>query len=214
MKTTHIYMVRHGESEGNKRRVFLGHSDLGLSEKGKLQAEKTAEYLSKIHADVIYSSDLSRAYETGLPTAKIKKLDIIKSERLREIFAGKWENQGYEYLFEKYAEDYGRFRNDIGNARCTDGESVRELQERIVDEIKRIVSEHQGESIFIFTHATPIRAARARFEGWDIEQMKDYPFPSNASATHIEYDGESFRVVEYGREDFLGELSTLASRSV
>ena len=45
---TNIFLVRHGQSEANKRDAFIGHTDLDLTEKGHKQAEKAAEYLSKI----------------------------------------------------------------------------------------------------------------------------------------------------------------------
>ena len=51
MEKTRMILVRHGESEGNKVHAFLGHSDANLSEKGHLQAEKTAEYLKNEKID-------------------------------------------------------------------------------------------------------------------------------------------------------------------
>ena len=39
---TKIYLVRHGESEGNIKQLVIGHTDVDLTEKGRMQAEKTA----------------------------------------------------------------------------------------------------------------------------------------------------------------------------
>ena len=48
-KTT-IYLIRHGESQGNAVRKFLGHTNLDLTQKGHMQAqEKVAEYYEKGH---------------------------------------------------------------------------------------------------------------------------------------------------------------------
>ena len=41
---THIYFIRHGQSEGNLKDLYLGHMDLDLSELGYRQAEKAIEY--------------------------------------------------------------------------------------------------------------------------------------------------------------------------
>ena len=46
--STNLYFIRHGESEGNKIRAFLGHTDLDLTEKGHSQAQNTAEFLKDI----------------------------------------------------------------------------------------------------------------------------------------------------------------------
>ena len=66
---TVIYLIRHGESEGNLKRICLGNTDLGLTEKGREQAEKTAKALSPVDIDAIYSSDLIRAVQTAEPHA-------------------------------------------------------------------------------------------------------------------------------------------------
>ena len=46
-----IILVRHGQSIGNQTRVFLGHTDLDLSELGYKQANATAEYLKNEKID-------------------------------------------------------------------------------------------------------------------------------------------------------------------
>ena len=214
MSTTHIYLIRHGESEGNRVRAFLGHTDLDLTEKGHAQAEKTAEYLKDIHADVIYSSDLKRAYSTACHTAKKKGMEIIKNKNLREIYAGEWENRFFDDLAVEYATAFGIWKENIGRARCTGGESVAELQTRFVTELKKIVKENEGKNIFIFTHATPIRVTKAAIDGVSLDEIKDIPWASNASVTHIECNGEDLRVVDYSIDHFMEELLTVLPKTV
>lgn len=214
MQTTHIYLIRHGESEGNRVRSFLGHSDLDLTEKGHAQAERTAEYLDSVSVDKIYSSDLKRAYNTAYHTAKKKGMEIITSEKLREIYAGEWENIAFDELLVEYKEEYSLFRENIGLARCTGGESVAELQERFVNELKRIAAENEGKTVFVFTHATPIRATKAAFDGLALEEMQSVPWASNASVTHVECSDGEFKVVAYGINDFMGEIATALPKTV
>lgn len=214
MNTTHIYLIRHGESQGNHRHVFLGHTDLDLTQKGHMQAEKTAAYLKDIHADVIYSSDLIRAYNTALYTAQLKGMNIIKNKNLREIFAGEWENKPYDELREKYENEYNTWVNNIGMARCNGGESVKELQRRIVDEIKTLAQENEGKTIFIFTHATPIRSLKAACDNKTLEEIKDIPWASNASVTSAEYNNGKITVKEYGLDSFMGDMKTILPKNV
>ena len=88
---TRIYLIRHGESIGNAKRMYLGHTNLGLSELGHRQAEITAEFLKNVDFSVIYSSDLQRALETAAPHAKIRGMELILRRDLREINVGEWE---------------------------------------------------------------------------------------------------------------------------
>ncbi|MFH8132552.1 MAG: histidine phosphatase family protein, partial [Candidatus Aenigmatarchaeota archaeon] len=60
-----ILLVRHAETEGSEKGIFLGSIDESLNEKGRKQAEKLAERLKKEKIDVIFSSKLKRAKETA-----------------------------------------------------------------------------------------------------------------------------------------------------
>ena len=62
-----IYIVRHGETDNNKKRVLQGRSDLPLNEVGIKQAEKVKEYFAEkdIQFDKVYSSPLIRAIKTA-----------------------------------------------------------------------------------------------------------------------------------------------------
>ena len=44
---TKLYLIKHGESQANQKDVFLGHTDLGLTERGRKQAMKTAEFFQR-----------------------------------------------------------------------------------------------------------------------------------------------------------------------
>ena len=81
-QSTEIVIIRHGESLANKERIMIGQSDYDLSDRGREQAAATAEFLKNEHFDAIYSSDLCRAYNTALPNAKLRGLEIITDEGL------------------------------------------------------------------------------------------------------------------------------------
>ncbi len=206
--STNIYLIRHGESEGNKVRAFLGHTDLDLTEKGHCQAQNVAEFLKDIDADVIYSSDLKRAYSTALHTAEMKKMDIIKSKNLREIYAGDWENGLFSDLEKNFKESYAVWLTNIGRAKCDGGESVEELQIRVVDEITRIAKGNDGKTVLIFTHATPIRVFRAYCDGCSPDEIKDIPWVTNASVTKARYEDGKLKLSEYGIDYFQGNDKT------
>lgn len=208
MSTT-IYMIRHGESEGNRKRTFLGHSDWPLTQKGLEQAHKTAAFLHKNDKpNAIYASDLLRAYQTAEATAVLFDLPIQKERRLREIWAGEWEEMLFADIDEKFPKSYGIWREDIGNACPDGGESVAELQQRIVKIVTEIAQKHENQVVFLFTHATPVRVLTAHVLEKSLNEIKDIPWASNASVSKFFYDGEAFTLAEYGRDDFMGEIGT------
>lgn len=212
MSTT-IYLIRHGESEGNLHNTFLGHTDLSLTKKGIAQAQMTAEYLKNIKADAIYSSDLKRAFETAECTANLLNMPIIKNQSLREIYAGKWEGMPFLEIGNTYKDSFDIWQNNFGRAVCDGGESVEQLKQRFVTAVTDIAKAHHGETVFIFTHATPIRLFAAHCLKKSIDEYKDIPWSANASVTKAVYDG-SFRLIDYGKADFMGDLVTRFSSNI
>ena len=65
-ENTMIFIIRHGESVGNLHKICLGHTDLGLTDRGREQAASTANALKDVNFEAIYSSELIRAIETAL----------------------------------------------------------------------------------------------------------------------------------------------------
>lgn len=213
---TKLIIIRHGESLGNKVNSFLGHTDLDLSDKGKLQAQYVAKFLKDVHIDKIYSSDLLRAYNTIKPTADEKNMQIITSKNLREIYAGEWENKKFDQLCTnpKYKDAYKIWRTDIGNAECTGGESVKNLCIRICNEVEKIARENAGKTILIATHATPIRCMITKWSNTPIELMKNIPWVKNASLTYAEYNNGIFTVTSADNTNHLGDLVTQLPKNV
>ncbi len=207
MKTT-LYMMRHGESVANAMRVFLGHGDLDLTKTGHAQAERTAKYLKGIPCDAIYASDLLRAFHTAEHTACAVGLPVIPAPQLREIDAGKWDGMAFDDIGIVYPEEYAAWRTDVGNARPVGGESVEELQRRIVAAVAAIAEAHKGQTVFLFSHATPVRAMAAHSLGKTKDEMKTIPWASNASVTRFSYENGAFLLEEYGYDAFMEDLST------
>lgn len=203
-----IYFIRHGESLANEKDLFLGHGDLDLTKKGYEQAKKTAEFLRSAQIDVIYSSDLQRAFHTAQPTAEIKGLPIIKEKGFREIDAGEWDFKPFSELKTKYKKTYDLWRDDYENAHCDGGESVKKMLDRIVKTLLKVIDKHPNKNIAIFMHATPIRCLASYFKGNGVAGTKDVPWANNASVTIVDFADGKFNVIEYGKDDFMRDLRT------
>ena len=179
---TKLILIRHGQSMANATNRFAGHSNFDLSGLGFYQAKLAAKYITEhFEVDRIYASDLLRAYNTAVPTAELLGLPIHKSEKLREISAGSWESMTFEEIRERFSSDYDVWKNDFSNARCTEGESVAELYDRVCREMLAIAKENDGKCVLIATHATPIRAFETLSRGLGAEHIGDIDFVCNAS---------------------------------
>lgn len=204
-KNTKIILIRHGESLANAERIYLGHTDWDLSPLGKRQAEIAAESFSDEKIDFIYSSDLIRAYNTALPFAKMRGMEIIKSTDMREINLGKWEGLKLDFIEEMWHDEFIHgWKENFGTFTPPEGESIKHLSERIYKEIFRIGKLHPGKTVLIATHAAAIRSFWGLLCGIPYEELAaKVQFPPNASATTVEFDGERLIPIEYGRADYL-----------
>ncbi len=211
---TKLILVRHGFSAANEMRRFAGHFDVELTEIGHEQAKRCADALKDEKIDAIYASDLRRAYDTARPIAAALNLPVLPKKELREIFAGEWEGKLFDDLLTEYPEAYGLWKNDIGRAVCTGGESVKQLSDRILGAIAAIAEDHDGESVLIATHATPIRAVCTASVGLPAEEMAWFHWVVNASINVFEYENGRFTAVSLNQKKHLEGLETKLPRSV
>ena len=207
-KMTHLIIVRHGNSIGNRDRIFIGQTDWGLSEIGEEQVRRTTEYLKDEHIDAVYSSDLSRAYNTALPIARERGLRVHKRRALREIYAGKWETQRFADLPVLFADSWSVWQNDIGRCRCDGGESLADLYKRIKRALDTIARENDGKTVLIGTHATVIRVMNCIFHNDVVENLQKYEWVTNASVSRIDYEDGKYTVTEYGYDEHLKGIVT------
>ena len=201
MKTL-IYLVRHGQSLGNAKRIYLGHTDLDLSELGYEQANITAEYLKDVKIDAVYSSDLLRAHNTAVPHAALRNLPVNDSTGLREIFLGDWEGAEIDVLIKDHYDDFViGWKENFGTFTVPGGESVQGAAQRMHDEVLRIAKENVGKTVLIASHAAVIRSMWGKISGVKPENLaSETQFPTNASYTVIEYDGEKLLPVEFSHD--------------
>lgn len=206
---TRFLVVRHGNSIGNRDRIFIGQTDWGLSELGEDQVKKTTEYLRQFKIDAVYSSDLSRAYNTVLPAAVERSLKVHKCKGLREIYAGEWETKRFEDLPVLYKETFSLWATDIGHARCDGGESLSELYIRVKRAMDRIARENDGKTVLIGTHATVIRTLNCIWHNDKVENLQKYDWVTNASVSTVDYLGKNkYSIIEYGHDKHLAGIVT------
>lgn len=206
---TKLLMVRHGQSEANSLGIFAGNYDIELTELGHRQAQCTAEFIADNYTvDRVYASDLKRAFKTAEYIAEKFGLDVIPDKNFREISAGKWEGEKFDVITEKYSDDYNKWLTDIGNAGCTDGETVKELAKRVCDELKKVAEDNVGKTVVIGTHATPVRITQCLFGGYTLDEMKDIPWVSNASVTELNYEEGKLVLVGVGMDGHLNKYKS------
>lgn len=206
---TTLILIRHGQSTANIRGVFAGSLDMPLTELGKTQARLTAEYIAANYpVEKVYASDLSRAFDTGHALGELLQLDTIPVPELREIHAGDWQGRSFETLKQEFADSYGVWLSDIGSCICPHGETVAQLQQRVLTALTKIAEENDNRTVAVATHATPIRTLQCHCAGRSLGYMKDIPWVSNASVTVAKWDNGQFTMEAVSLDAHLGSLTS------
>ena len=156
MPFTRLFLVRHGQSNGNAEGRFGGHSPTPLSDLGRQQADLTAKTLFKERITAIYSSDLLRAVQTAEPLAKLTDLPIIATPAFRERKVGVLEGLTFDESKAAHPKDYFALVNRNIHHVITNGESYRQLLRRATKELHEILRTHHGENVVIFSHTGAI----------------------------------------------------------
>lgn len=206
---TKIILVRHGQSIGNATKRILGHTDMDLSQLGYKQAEATAECLKNEKIDKIYSSDLLRAYNTALPHAKMRNLEVITSKNLREMFVGDWEGRTVDEILTKWGREYfeNEWINKFGSFRFPNGEAIVDGGRRFYNEILDVCEQNQGKTVLIASHAAVIRSFWSIISGIEPEDIVEkLPFASNASYSVCYCEKGKISPFEYSIDGHLSEV--------
>ena len=154
--TTHVVIIRHGQSQGNAEGRFGGHTDTPLSPRGRKQAEATARALASEKFSAIYSSDLPRAIETASPLAKLAGVSLETTDALRERSVGVMEGLTFEEAAEQHPEQYqALLRRDFDHV-LLGGESYRQTLDRASRQLDDAIEQHKGGRVAFFAHTGTI----------------------------------------------------------
>ncbi|GAB7025780.1 alpha-ribazole phosphatase [Geotalea toluenoxydans] len=149
---TRIYLIRHGEVEGADTRRYNGHADVGLSEFGIAQYQSLKERFDGVQISACYCSDLTRCVIGAEMLGTHLGVTPVKNSNLRELNIGIWERMTWTELMEKYPVEWQARLDDIVNYRVPQGESLQDMNDRVMPVIKDIVQRHQGEDVLVVAH--------------------------------------------------------------
>ena len=152
-----LLLVRHGETTWNAENRVQGQTDSPLSDLGIAQARCLAERLKDESIHAAYSSDLSRAVETGRIIAEPHGLEVARCSELREADYGDWTGRTMDEVRANWPDDYHNHLHDPANARIPGGESALELMARVHSFAKETAERHIAENVLIAGHGGSVR---------------------------------------------------------
>ena len=178
MKKSNLVLVRHGQSEWNKKNLFTGWKDPKLTDLGIEEAIKAGKLLKtkEMKFDIMFTSDLFRAQETGrLILENMNQLDIpiIKNQSLNERNYGDLAGLNKDDAREKWGEEQVHIWRRSFDIPPPGGESLKDTAERVLpyfhSEILPKVEE--GLDVLVAAHGNSLRALVMELEGISSDEI-------------------------------------------
>ena len=167
-----LYLVRHGQIDGYENFPIYGHTDVEMTETGKLQMQKVAERLSMTDIKAVYSSDLKRAKVGAQYVAGHHDIPICSLPELREMHFGDWEGMTLEQIRQLFPQELKKRQEDLVNFRIPGkGESIAQFDQRIMAALNDIRSHHSGHDIALVVHGGVNRVILCNALGLDLRNM-------------------------------------------
>jgi broad specificity phosphatase PhoE len=186
--STRLFLLRHGETQANLEQRYQGQGDSHLSELGIDESESLSRFLAKEDLAAIYSSTLSRSYETAKIVAKPHGLEVTKIEGLMERYYGIWEGLTFEEIKKRFPDLYGSWLMDPGKTLIPNAETLEALQKRGVAAIEALIDKHNGKTICVAGHGGLNRAILFHYMHIDLNNF-----------WRIRQDNCCVNIIEFGR---------------
>jgi broad specificity phosphatase PhoE len=194
---TEIFLIRHGETVWNTKKLIQGQLDSPLTDNGIHQSNLLSHRIKKINPDIIYTSDLKRAIDTANIINQHINKDIIKISGVRERHWGVFQGADWPKVKKFFPTQYKYYKNDSKNYTIPNGESYNQVTKRTMDSLIDIIKNHRNQKIVVVTHGGVISPLIRNLLSIPYKTHKKFMI-SNTSITKLLYNEFGFSILSLG----------------
>ncbi|WP_323099745.1 histidine phosphatase family protein [Intrasporangium sp. YIM S08009] len=163
-----IVLVRHAETVDNAARVWQGHKDTPLSDRGRAQVQAAAPHLAAYEPALVISSDLQRAASTAEAIAELTGRTVRLDERLREVHVGQWQGMHADDVREQYPDVVAALDRGEDAPRGVTGETRADVAVRAGAALREVADALEpGQTAVVVAHGVSARVAASDLVGLD-----------------------------------------------
>ena len=162
-RATHLVLARHAVTHQTGPMLSGRTPGIDLSDTGRDQARRLGERLAGLPIAAVYASPIERTTQTAEAVAGHHDMPVRPLPGVIEADYGEWTGGQISELAK--TDLWKTVQRSPSRARFPDGESLTEMQVRMVAALEAVVADHPGELIVVVSHADPIKAAIAHFTG-------------------------------------------------
>lgn len=199
---TTIYIVRHGESEGNIKKILGLTPKVKLTNRGIQQVKAISKRLATIQFNALFSSDLIRATQTAEILAKERKIAIIMNKTLRERSYGELNGKTTQEMKERLKGFYDEYEKMSNKSKyyaklVKNMESVEEAVSRFIIALRKITTMYDKKTVLVVSHVTLMRGLLIHLGFADYHEIdSSVSCIQNTAYIKLESDGFDFFIKE------------------
>jgi len=169
---TTILLIRHAVNDYVKTGRLAGWTPgVHLNDEGRAQAAALGERLSAVPLDQLYASPLERTMETAEAIRQRQPHLIIQQHAgFGEVRYGDWEGREIAALARR--KMWGVVQEYPSRARFPNGETLRGVQNRVVDAVEELALAHPRQMVAVVFHADLIKLALAHYLGMHLDNFQ------------------------------------------
>lgn len=188
----YLYIMRHGETDDNTKRVLQGQKDNPLNENGRKQAEEARFELEGITFDKIYVSPLIRAVQTAELATGRDREEFIIEERIKEIGFGVLEGTVSDDMKMPYRNF---FFNPAEYEAPKGGETLAQLSGRVWDFLQELKGTLPGQKVLLVSHGAAIHAMVNRIQKKDMSHFWDMRL-GNCGVLEVSDESGEYKIIK------------------
>lgn len=172
---TNLILVRHGVTAMTIDKRFsggLGGGNPPLSDLGRAQAYETGAWLRSLseHVDAVITSPVLRTVQTAEIIAGELGQAAVEAPAFGEMEFGAWDGLSFTEVAEKFPDEMKSWFASL-DAAPHGGESFREVEDRVLGGLSDVLSAHEGRTLVLVSHVTPIKVLVGRALGAPLESV-------------------------------------------
>lgn len=196
-----VVLLRHGQTAWNAEGRAQGHTDIGLDDTGRSQAEAVAPIMAAFDPALLVTSDLARARETAAFLEEQTGLTALEDLRWREYDLGERTGLTLSEFGERMGVEYDGWWDVHAHAEVPGAESPEALAARVHPAFEEVLDRlEEGETAVVVTHGASLRVAVASILGWPVETSGGFEAMDNCGwATLAETGSGRLRLSAYNQ---------------
>jgi len=195
---TELLLIRHGETDWNRRQCFQGQIDVPLNAHGLAQAERLAARLRAEPIQALVASDLSRALQTAAPLAHALGLQTERQAALREQGFGILEGMSFDDIRRAHPEEFAQWARHEPDYALPGGAESRQLFfQRVITALGQLAATHPRQTLAVVTHGGVLDMVWRHAQALPLHGARECAIPNTGINRVRVHDAGRFEILSW-----------------